>query len=78
MRPTHFKRVPLDVTTVTDREEIARAFGIITAWETTVQTLKVREAKATDRRKKQALRLQLLNAENQLRLARAHRNPNWS
>ena len=70
MRPTHFKRVPLDVTTVTDREEIARAFGIITAWETTVQTLKVREAKATDRRKKQALRLQLLNAENQLRLAR--------
>lgn len=70
MRPTHFKLERLDVTTVTHREEIARAFGLVTAWQLAVETIKVREAKATDRRKKQALRLQLLNAENQLRLAR--------
>ena len=70
MRPNHFKCVRLDVASVTGREEIAQVFGTITAWEAAVHTLKVREAKATDRRKKQSLRLQLLNAETQLRLVK--------
>lgn len=59
----------LDITTVTDREEIAAAFGTTAAWRAAVHTLRLREHKATDPRKKRNLRLQLLNAENQLRLA---------
>jgi hypothetical protein len=59
----------LDVTSVTDREEIASAFGPITAWQAAVNNLRLREHRATDPRKKRKLRLDLLNAENQLRLA---------
>lgn len=59
----------LDITSVTDREEVAAAFGTAAAWSAAVHNLKLREAKATDPRKKRALRLALLNAENQLRLA---------
>ena len=69
-KPRHFLRVPLDPATNAGRDEIALAFGTITAWEATVQTLRVRATKTTDKRKKQHLRLMLLNAENQLRLAR--------
>jgi len=58
----------LDVTTVTDREEIASAFGAITAWRATVHTLRLREHRATDPHKKRHLRLMLLNAETQLQL----------
>lgn len=60
----------LDVTLVTDREEVASAFGPITAWRAAVDTLKLREHRETDPRRKRKLRLQLLNAENQLRLAK--------
>jgi hypothetical protein len=70
MRANHFKLERLDVTTVTDREELAGAFGTVTAWEAAVRAIKVREAKATNPHKKRQLRLQLLNAENQLRLAK--------
>lgn len=58
----------LDVTSVTDREELAAAFGTATAWRAAVSNLKLREARETDPRRKRKLRLQLLNAENQLRL----------
>lgn len=58
----------LDVTKVIDHNEVASAFGPIVAWQATITRLRHKEAKATDRRTKQQLRLQLLNAENQLRL----------
>lgn len=70
MRPTHFKLEVLDVTSVTHREELAHAFGMVTAWEAVVRATKIKEHRASDPRKKRALRLQLLNAENQLRLAK--------
>jgi hypothetical protein len=60
----------LDVTLVTDREEVASAFGPIPAWQATVDAIKLREHRTTDPHKKRKLRLQLLNAENQLRLAK--------
>jgi hypothetical protein len=60
----------LDVTVVTDREEIASAFGPITAWQAAVNNLRLREHRATDPRKKRKLRLDLLNAENQLRIVK--------
>lgn len=60
----------LDITTVIDREEIASAFGLITAWQAAVNNLRLREHRATDPRKKRKLRLDLLNAENQLRIVK--------
>lgn len=60
----------LDVTMVTDRNEVAAAFGAIKAWELAVTKLRQREAKATDRNAKRKLRLALLNAETQLQLAK--------
>jgi hypothetical protein len=60
----------LDPTLPEHRDEVALAFGAATAWQLAVDNLKLREAKATDRHKKRLLRLQLLNAENQLRLAK--------
>ena len=65
VRPYYF-----DVTSVTDREELAQTIGLARAWELTVTKLRQKEAKATDRNHKRQLRLQLLNAENQLRLAK--------
>lgn len=59
----------LDITSVIDREEIATAFGTVTAWRAAVAAYKSREARETDPRRKRKLRLMLLNAENQLRLA---------
>lgn len=58
----------LDVTSVIDREEIATAFGIVTAWRTAITQLTAREAREKDARKKRLLRLQLLNAHTQLSL----------
>jgi hypothetical protein len=60
----------LDVTSVIDREELATAYGVIKAWEMTVTKLRIKEAKASNRQDKMRLRLELLNAENQLRLAK--------
>lgn len=59
----------LDPTIPEHRDEIALAFGAVAAWRAAVDTLKVREQKTTDPTRKQKLRLQLFNAENQLRLA---------
>jgi hypothetical protein len=59
----------LDPTLPEQRDEIALAFGAATAWQLAVDNLKLREHRATDPRKKRKLRLDLLNAENQLRLA---------
>jgi hypothetical protein len=59
----------LDLTSPKDREEIAAAFGAVAAWRAAVETYKAREARETDLRRKRKLRLMLLNAENQLRLA---------
>lgn len=58
----------LDVTLVEHREELAGAFGYEVAWQCTVDTYKVREARETDPAKKRKLRLMLYNAEHQLRL----------
>lgn len=58
----------LDITTVTDREEIAEAFGAATAWRVTIQRIKTKEAKETNPSAKRKLRLLLLNAETQLQL----------
>ena len=57
-----------DVTSVTDMEELTHCYGAHKAWLTAVTQLRSREAKATDRKKKQYLRLMLLNAETQLSL----------
>ena len=65
----HSKPHYLDpITSVTDREELAAAFGEITAWQTTVNKLREREHKEKDPRRKRHLRLQLYNAEVQLAL----------
>lgn len=58
----------LDITSVIDREEVASAFGARAAWEATIKRIKCKEARTKDHHTKQRLRLQLLNAENQLRL----------
>ena len=68
MRPNHFKREHIDVTTVTGREELAGAFGTLTAWRLAVDTYRLREARETDPTKKRRLRLMMFNAETQLRL----------
>lgn len=60
----------LDVTSVTDRDEVIQAYGPVFAWEAAITKLRVREAKARTRRDKLMLRLELLNAENQLLLAK--------
>lgn len=60
----------LDVTSVTDRDEIIQAYGPVFAWEAAITKLRVRESKARNRRDKLMLRLELLNAENQLQLAK--------
>ena len=57
-----------DVTVVTDMEELTECYGLHQAWTVAVNQLRSREAKATDRKKKQYLRLMLLNAETQLKL----------
>jgi hypothetical protein len=57
-----------DVTSVTDMNELTASYGAHKAWTIAVTQLRNREAKATDRKKKQYLRLMLLNAETQLSL----------
>lgn len=57
-----------DVTTVTDMNELTACYGLHGAWTIAVTQLRRREAKATDRKRKQYLRLMLLNAETQLSL----------
>ena len=64
----HASGSKLDITSVTDREEIAAAFGQRAAWQATITRIIQKEAKETDRRKKQHLRLMLLNAQTQLQL----------
>ncbi len=68
-RPRNPMTHSLNVTVVTDREEIARAFGDRAAWQATITKLTHKEAKETDARKKRHLRLMLLNAQTQLALA---------
>lgn len=64
-RPHYF-----NVTSVTDREELASTFGAVTAWELTVTKLREREARASNRQDKMRARLALYNAEVQLHLAK--------
>lgn len=58
----------MDITAVTDREEIASAFGEAAAWRAVIVRLKAREAREHNPQRKRMLRLQLLNAETQLKL----------
>lgn len=58
----------LDVTSVTDREEVATAFGQRAAWGAAIERIKRKEACEKDRHRKRLLRMQLLNAETQLKL----------
>jgi len=60
----------LDVTSVIDRDEVIQAYGPVFAWEAAITKLRLRESKARTRRDKLMLRLELLNAENQLMLAK--------
>jgi len=57
-----------DVTSVTDMNELTTCYGAHEAWTIAVTQLRRREADARDRKKKQYLRLMLLNAETQLKL----------
>jgi len=58
----------LDPTQPNDWLEIAGAFGAAAAWRAAIIRLTAREARATDRRTKQHLRLLLANAHTQLAL----------
>jgi hypothetical protein len=58
----------LDLTSVSDREDIAAAFGPRAAWRANILQLRKRIPLVTDRRRKLLLELELLSAENQLRL----------
>ena len=58
----------LDITDVTVREDVAAAFGERAAWEATIKALTTKEAKETNRQRKNHLRLMLLNAQAQLAL----------
>lgn len=58
----------LDVTRVTDREEVAAAFGERAAWQAALTRYKLKEARTTCPNEKRHLRLMLLNAEVQLSL----------
>lgn len=62
----------LDVTTVTDREEVASAFGSAAAWRASITKLTEKEAKERDPKRKRYLRLMLLNAHTQLQLQLAN------
>jgi hypothetical protein len=57
-----------DVTSVTDMNELTECYGAYVAWRIAVTQLRRRESEATDRKRKQYLRLMLLNAETQFRL----------
>ena len=57
-----------DVTSVTDMNELTASYGAHQAWTIAVTQLRRRESQARDRKKKQYLRLMLLNAETQLKL----------
>jgi hypothetical protein len=57
-----------DVTSVTDMNELTASYGVHQAWTIAVTQLRRRESQAHDRKKKQYLRLMLLNAETQLKL----------
>lgn len=58
----------LDVTTVTDREELASAFGPRAAWLATIKQLTARSLRETNPIKQKYLRLMISNAETQLAL----------
>ena len=58
----------LDVTSVTDREELAEAFGHAATWRASINVLTAKEAKERDPLRKRMLRLLLLNAYTQLAL----------
>lgn len=58
----------LDITSVTDRDEIASTFGERAAWEATIKTLTRRDATERDPQRKRHIRLLLLNAHTQLSL----------
>lgn len=58
----------LDVTAVTDREELAAAFGHAATWRASIVVLTAREAKELNPGRKRHLRLMLLNAQTQLAL----------
>lgn len=59
---------PIDVTTVTNRNEIANAFGARAAWEATIKRLTKKESQETNPQRKRHTRLMLLNAQTQLAL----------
>ena len=64
----HFRKNQLDITSVTDREDITEAFGAAAMWRATINNLTIKEAKERDPRRKRHLRLMLLNAQTQLAL----------
>lgn len=58
----------LDVTTVTDRNELAAAFGPAAAWQATIKQLINRAMRETNPIRKKYLCLMISNAETQLEL----------
>jgi hypothetical protein len=58
----------LDVTQVTDREDLAEVFGDPATWRANINVLTTKEAKERDPQRKRMLRLLLLNAYTQLAL----------
>jgi hypothetical protein len=58
----------LDVTQVTDREDLAEVFGDAATWRANINVLTTKEAKERDPQRKRMLRLLLLNAHTQLAL----------
>ena len=64
----HFTRNQLDVTSVTDREDIVEAFGAAAMWRASIKVLTKRYDREADPRRKRHLALLISNAETQLSL----------
>lgn len=64
----HFRKNQLNITSVTDREDIIEAFGAAAMWRATIAVYARKEAAETDPRRKRHLRLMLSNAQTQLAL----------
>jgi hypothetical protein len=73
-RPNHYRLQNIDVTSVTDIADLTAAVGPIQAWQFVITQLTQREARETNKRRKQYLRLMLLNAQTQHRLAKEQSN----
>ena len=73
-KPIHYRLQTIDATSPADIADLTDAVGPVQAWQFVVTQLTQREARETNKRRKQYLRLMLLNAQTQHRLAKEQSN----